>query len=124
MFALSRTDEAAARGLREHADPAASRIDGLVSQFLIANNQVQEEAARANRAVYDRVGRDILVLVGVILIVTAGLGAWVVISIAAPFWRSKRSTRSFGHSPGGCSGSRRTFSVRSPASSTTTSARS
>ena len=51
-----------------------------MSQFLIANNQVQEEAVRANRGVYDRVGREILVLVGVILIVTAGLGAWVVAS--------------------------------------------
>ena len=81
MFALSRTDEAAARGQVESTlIPQHRAIDGLVSQFLIANNQVQEEAARANRAVYDRVGRDILVLVGVILIVTAGLGAWVVAS--------------------------------------------
>jgi signal transduction histidine kinase len=81
MFALSRTDEAAARRLVESAlIPQHRAIDGLVSQFLIANNQVQQEAARANRAVYDRVGREILVLVGVILIVTAGLGAWVVAS--------------------------------------------
>ena len=81
MFALSRTDEPAARRLVESAlIPQHRAIDGLVSQFLIANNQVQEEAARANRAVYDRVGREILLLVGVILIVTAGLGAWVVAS--------------------------------------------
>jgi signal transduction histidine kinase len=81
MFALSRTDEPAARRLVESTlIPQHRAIDGLVSQFLIANNQVQEEAARANRAVYDRVGREILLLVGVILIVTAGLGAWVVAS--------------------------------------------
>jgi signal transduction histidine kinase len=81
MFALSRTDEAAAGRLVESTlIPQHRAIDGLVSQFLIANNQVQEEAARANRAVYDRVGREILVLVGVILIVTGGLGAWVVAS--------------------------------------------
>jgi len=81
MFALSRTDEPAARRLVESAlIPQHRAIDGFVSQFLIANNQVQEEAARANRAVYDRVGREILLLVGVILIVTAGLGAWVVAS--------------------------------------------
>ena len=81
MFELSRTDEPAARRLVESAlIPQHRAIDGLVSQFLIANNQVQEEAARANRAVYDRVGREILLLVGVILIVTAGLGAWVVAS--------------------------------------------
>jgi len=81
MFALSRTDEPAARRLVESTlIPQHRAIDGLVSQFLIANNQVQEEAARANRAVYDRVGREILLLVGVILVVTAGLGAWVVAS--------------------------------------------
>jgi signal transduction histidine kinase len=81
MFALSRTDEPAARRLVESTLlPQHRAIDGLVSQFLIANNQVQEEAARANRAVYDRVGREILLLVGVILVVTAGLGAWVVAS--------------------------------------------
>ena len=81
MFALSRTDEPAARRLVESAlIPQHRAIDGLVSQFLIANNQVQEDAAQANRAVYDRVGREILLLVGVILIVTAGLGAWVVAS--------------------------------------------
>ena len=81
MFAVSRTDEAAASRMVETTlIPQHRAIDGLVSQFLIANNQVQEEAARANRAVYDRVGREILVLVGVILLVTAGLGAWVVAS--------------------------------------------
>jgi signal transduction histidine kinase len=81
MFTLSRHDEAAAGGLVETAlIPQHRAIDGLVSQFLIANNQVQEEAARANRAIYDRVGREILLLVGVILVVTTGLGAWVVAS--------------------------------------------
>jgi signal transduction histidine kinase len=79
MFAMSRQDEAgASRTVETTLIPQHRAIDGLVSQFLIANNQVQEEAARANRAVYDRVGRDILMLVGVILLVTAGLGAWVV----------------------------------------------
>jgi len=81
MFTLSRTDEPGAVALVESTlIPQHRAIDGLVSQFLIANNQVQEDAARANRAVYDRVGRDILVLVGVILIVTAGLGSWMVAS--------------------------------------------
>jgi len=81
MFTLSRRDEAAAgRMVETTLIPQHRAIDGLVSQFLIANNQVQEEAALANRAVYDRVGREILLLVGVILVVTAGLGAWVVAS--------------------------------------------
>jgi signal transduction histidine kinase len=79
MFEVSRTDEAEARRLvRTSLIPQHRAIDGLVSQFLIVNNQVQEEAARANRDVYDRVAREILLLVGVLLIVTAGVGVWVV----------------------------------------------
>ena len=81
MFALSHADEAGAIRLVETTlIPQHRAIDGLISQFLIANNQVQEEAVRANRAIYDRVGREILLLVGVILVVTAGLGSWVVAS--------------------------------------------
>ncbi|HEV3486198.1 MAG TPA: sensor histidine kinase [Vicinamibacterales bacterium] len=79
MFAVSRTDEDEARRLiRTSLIPQHRAIDSLVAQFLVANNQVQEDAARANRAVYDRVARDILVLVTVLLIVTAGIGTWVV----------------------------------------------
>ena len=81
MFAISRSDEAAARRIvRTSLIPQHRAIDGLVSQFMIVNNQVQEEAARANRDVYDRVGKEILILVGVLLLVTASLGAWVVVA--------------------------------------------
>jgi signal transduction histidine kinase len=81
MFEISRTDEAQARQIvRTALIPQHRAIDGLVSQFLIVNNQVQEEAARANRDIYDRVGGEILLLVGVVLVVTAGLGGWVVAS--------------------------------------------
>jgi signal transduction histidine kinase len=81
MFAISRTDETAARQRVTTSLLAQHRaISGLVSQFLVVNNQVQEDAARANRAVYDRVAREILLLVGVLLVVTAALGAWVVVS--------------------------------------------
>jgi signal transduction histidine kinase len=55
-------------------------IDGMISQFLVLNNQVQEEAARANRDIYDRVGREILLLVGGLLLVTGLAGAWFVSS--------------------------------------------
>jgi signal transduction histidine kinase len=81
MFAVSRTDEAEARRrVGTSLIPQHRAISGLVSQFLIVNNQVQEEAGRANRDVYDRVGREILLLVGVLLLVTAALGTWVVVS--------------------------------------------
>jgi signal transduction histidine kinase len=81
MFALSRTSEPAARDVvRTSLIPQQRAIDGMVSQFLVVNNQVQEEAARANRAVYDQVARQILVLVAVLLTVTGGLGLWMVLS--------------------------------------------
>ena len=81
MFAISRADEAQARDVvRNSLIPQQRAIDGLVSQFLVVNNQVQEEAARANRAVYDRVARQILLLVAVLLAVTGLLGLWVVVA--------------------------------------------
>jgi signal transduction histidine kinase len=79
MFAVSRTDEDEARRIiRTSLIPQHRAIDSLVAQFLIANNQVQEDAARANRGVYDRVARDIMLLVTVLVVVTAGIGIWVV----------------------------------------------
>ena len=86
MFAVSRSDEAEARRvIRTSLIPQHRAIDGLVSQFLIVNNRVQEDAARANRAIYDRVGWEILLLVGVLLLVTASVGAWVVASTRRAF---------------------------------------
>jgi signal transduction histidine kinase len=55
-------------------------LDGMVSQFLVANNRVQEEAALENRSIYDRVAVEILVLVGVLLVVVAVAGAWIVVA--------------------------------------------
>jgi signal transduction histidine kinase len=60
--------------------PQQRAMDGLVSQFLVLNNRMQEEAAQANRTIYDRVGREILLLVAALLIVTAIVGVWVVVS--------------------------------------------
>ena len=81
MLETSRTDEPTARQMIRGPLVAQHRaIDGLISQFLVVNNQVQEEAARANRDIYDRVGREILLLVGGLLLVTALAGAWFVSS--------------------------------------------
>jgi signal transduction histidine kinase len=81
MFEMSRTDEAAARQtIRATLVPQQRAMDGLVSQFLVLNNRMQEEAAQANRTIYDRVGREILLLVAALLIVTAIVGVWVVVS--------------------------------------------
>jgi signal transduction histidine kinase len=50
----------------------------MVSQFLVSNNRVQEEAAGRNREIYERVERDIVVLVIVLFLVVAITGAWVI----------------------------------------------
>jgi signal transduction histidine kinase len=79
MFELSKSDEAEARRtIRTSLVTQHRELDGLVSQFLITNNRIQQEAAEANRAIYDKVGREILVLIGVLLAVTAVAGAWMV----------------------------------------------
>jgi signal transduction histidine kinase len=81
MFETSRADEPAARKMiRATLVPQHRALDGMVSQFLVMNNRIQEEAARANREIYDQVGREILLLVAALLVVTAGVGAWVVSS--------------------------------------------
>jgi signal transduction histidine kinase len=81
MFALSRSDEEAARRMiRTSLVPLHRELDGLVAQFLIANNRMLEEAAASNRAIYDEVGRDILLLIAALLAVTAIAGAWMVMS--------------------------------------------
>ena len=81
MFTLGGKDEAAARQMIRGPLVTEHRaIDGMISQFLVLNNQVQEEAARDNRDIYDRVGREILLLVGGLLLVTGLAGAWFVSS--------------------------------------------
>jgi signal transduction histidine kinase len=82
MFAMARSgDHAGAVALiRRSLIPEQRALDGVVSQFLIANNRVQEEAALANRGIYDRVAAEILLLVGVLLVAVAGAGAWIVVA--------------------------------------------
>ena len=126
MFALSRTDEAAARRLvEEHAHPAASR-DRRAGVAVPDRQQPGPGGggARQPRGLRSRRPRD----------PAAGrrdpdrhrragrLGR----GLESPRLSGgrRRSTRSFGHCRSGCCGSRRTFSARSRASCTTTSGRS
>lgn len=59
---------------------------GLVSQFLILNSRVQEEASQRNRAVYERVVREIAALVAALLIVVALIGTYTI-------WANRRAFR-------------------------------
>ena len=48
----------------------------MVSQFLVLNNRVQEEAAQTNRAIYGQVQREIFVLMGALLLIVGVTGAY------------------------------------------------
>lgn len=80
VFALAgegRTAEAAqaVRGAitRQHRE-----LSSLVAQLLVVNNRMQEDAARANRDVFDRVRRETLVLVLVVSLLMGTAGGFVI----------------------------------------------
>jgi signal transduction histidine kinase len=66
--------------LPRHAELAAS-----VSQFLIRNTQVEEDAAAAAREVYTRVAREIYLLMGVLLAAVAIAGVLNIMSTRRAF---------------------------------------
>ncbi len=81
LFAGARADDedAAIRLIRGTLISQQRALDGMVAQFLVANNRMQQEATEANRAIYDRVAVEILVLVGVLLVAIAAAGTWIVV---------------------------------------------
>jgi len=64
--------------LRNTVTPQHLELVGMVSQFLVLNNRVQEEAAVRNREIYERVEREIAALVIVLFLVVAITGVWVI----------------------------------------------
>jgi len=93
VFRLAAHDERAAAALirstltREHME-----LVSLVSTFLVANNRVLEEAARANRAIYDRVARGIRILVVALLAVVALAGVWIITASRRAFAEVRKLT--------------------------------
>ena len=70
MFHASAVDEQAAiEQLRTSVSAQHLELVGMVSQFLVLNNRVQEEAAQQNHAIYDRVVWEIGILVAALLVV-------------------------------------------------------
>ena len=88
------------------------------------NNRVQEEAAQRNQAIYDRVVREIGVLVAALLIVVVGGRGHIIRANRRAFDEVERLSTSSATCRGGCCGCRRICSSRSRASCTTSSARS
>ena len=65
MFAQAAAgdEDGALARVRTSVGAQHQELVGLVSQFLVLNNRVQEEASQRNREVYERVVREIVVLV-------------------------------------------------------------
>jgi signal transduction histidine kinase len=80
MFAAAEHghDDQAISILRSTITPQHMELVGTVSQFLVLNNRVQEEAAVRNREIYERVEREIDVLVIALLLVVAVTGAYII----------------------------------------------
>ena len=80
VFATAATgdEDAAIARLRVEPTMQLQELVALVSQFLVLNNRVQEEASRRNEAIYGRVEREIVVLVGALLLVVALTGLYTI----------------------------------------------
>ena len=71
-------ENAAVARLRGPVTAAHMELVGMVSQFLVLNNQVQEEASARNRAIYERVVWEIGILVVALLLVVAATGLYTI----------------------------------------------
>ena len=60
--------------LRTTVEGQRQQLVTLVSQFLVLNNRVQEDAAQLNQAIYGRVVREIFILMAVLLVIVGGSG--------------------------------------------------
>ena len=71
-------EDGALAGVRTSVAAQHQELVGLVSQFLVLNTRVQEEASQRNREVYERVVREIVVLVAALLVLVALIGAYTI----------------------------------------------
>jgi signal transduction histidine kinase len=70
-------EDAAIAMLRGTVSAQHQELVGVVSQFLVLNNRVQEEAAQLNRAIYGRVEREIYMLMAGLLLLVGVTGVIV-----------------------------------------------
>lgn len=71
-------EEGALARVRTGVSAQHQELVGLVSQFLVSNTRVLEEASQRNRDVYERVVREIVVLVAALLVVVALIGSYTI----------------------------------------------
>lgn len=90
-LARSRDEEAANRMIQATLTTQHMEIVGLVSRFLVLNNQVEEEAAGEINNIYTRVQREIYFLVAMLLLVVGLTGLYVI----AANWKSFNDVRAW-----------------------------
>jgi signal transduction histidine kinase len=71
-------EDAAIALLRGPVTAEHQELVGVVSQFLVLNNRVQEDAAQLNRAIYGKVEREIFILMAGLLLLVGVTGVFVV----------------------------------------------
>src|SRR5215208_118380 len=76
MQAAAGREEQAATTLRSSATAQHQELVSMVSQFLVLNNRVQEDAAQTNQAIYGRVQREIFILMGALLLIVSITGLY------------------------------------------------
>ena len=76
MQAAAGREEQAATTLRSSATAQHQELVSMVSQFLVLNNRVQEDAAQTNQAIYGRVQREIFILMGALLLIVSVTGVY------------------------------------------------
>jgi signal transduction histidine kinase len=89
----NRDEPRAAMTLRTTATTQHQQLVGLVSQFLVLNNRVQEDAARINEAIYGRVVREIFILMSGLLLLVGVTGAYGIITTRRAFEDVRRLSR-------------------------------
>jgi signal transduction histidine kinase len=90
-------EEGALRRVRTSLTAQHSELVSIVSQFLVLNNREQQEAAERNREVYERVEREIGLLVGVLLLLVALIGLYTIYATRRAFQEVARLSGELRH---------------------------
>ena len=90
-------EEGALRRVRTSLTAQHSELVSIVSQFLVLNNREQQEAAERNREVYERVEREIELLVVVLLALVTLIGLYTIYATRRAFQEVARLSGELRH---------------------------
>jgi signal transduction histidine kinase len=84
-LAVAKNDHAAVEVIRQSVLPRHAELSGLVSQLLIRNTQVEDDAVEAAREVYTRVIHQIYGLMVVLLVIVCTVGIFNILATRRAF---------------------------------------